>query len=152
MVWRKRIMSIETIADALEEGLVVIDQDEKIKVFNKSAKEITGIIYDNSLEHPSGRINKGDYVLIADINLGEDDGNLSYRGLELIGIRDKRIAKGTTILAIGRYGLAQANYKFFSQDLAFNEFNLEDRIDALISRPVSATLPRVFFSSLRWPG
>lgn len=94
----------ESILDAVEEGLVVIDMSGKIKTYNKRAKEITGILLSSATPHDSGKLEKGDLVIIADNRLGYDDGGLAVQDLEKIGIENKALTQGEAFVAVGIYG------------------------------------------------
>lgn len=95
--------SYECILDAVEEGLIVIDQFGKVRTYNKRAKEITGIILNQAVPHPSGKLEKGDLVIIADNRLGYDDGELTSGDLKKIGVQAKDISQGEAFVAIGLY-------------------------------------------------
>ncbi len=69
------------IADSLDEGLIYIDRCRRFQIFNQKAKEITGIIFENSASHPAGTIEDGDIVIIADNDIGNDDGKLALEDL-----------------------------------------------------------------------
>ncbi len=93
---------LESIANGLGRGLVYIRENGTIGAYSKLAKEITGIRLPESQGHPSGRIEEGDIVIIADNDLGNDD-NLSPADLKLLNIKEKNIAPGDAVLAIGVY-------------------------------------------------
>jgi transcriptional regulator with PAS, ATPase and Fis domain len=93
----------ESILDAVEEGLVVIDMSGKIKTYNRRAKEITGILLSNSTPHESGKLEKGDLVIIADTRLGYDDGGLTAQDLSAIGIENGTLTQGEAFVAVGLY-------------------------------------------------
>lgn len=94
----------ESILDAVEEGLVVIDMSGKIQTYNRRAKEMTGILLSNSTPHDSGKLEAGDLVIIADNRLGYDDGGLTAQDLQKIGIYDKMLTQGEAFVAVGIYG------------------------------------------------
>ncbi|MFV0518005.1 MAG: sigma-54 interaction domain-containing protein [Aminipila sp.] len=102
------------IADNIDEGLIYINKSRRFKIFNKKAKEITGIVFENPSSHSAGHIDKGDIVIIADNAIGNDDGDLEPQDLELINIKDKNIKSGDALLAIGVYQNAEmkAAYKY----------------------------------------
>lgn len=120
--------NFEILADALEEGLILVDQEERIRTFNRRAKEIMGVIYDINFMHPQGKLERGDIVLIADNALGVDDGKLEAKDLELLGIYDQRIRKNSALLVLGVYGEDEASYKFFHEDTPMEQLSLEARI------------------------
>lgn len=94
---------IEKLMNNLSRGLVYVGKDKKILIYNQKAREITGIDFDCTNTHEDGQIMAGDIVIIADNDLGDDDGDLSVEDLELINIRDKKIQSGDMILGIGVY-------------------------------------------------
>lgn len=100
MDYRKLITSF---TDEVNEGLIFIDSKGKIQLYNKRAKEIFGIIYDQGVGHPKGFIKEGDIVIIADNDLGQDDGELTPTDLSYIGIKDKNIELGDAIIGVGVY-------------------------------------------------
>lgn len=95
---------ITKFTDVVSEGLIFIDGDGKIQIYNKKAKEIFGVIYNQGKGHEAGKIVKGDIVIIADNYLGGDDGGLQSEDLKLIGIEDEEIDLGDSIIAVGIYG------------------------------------------------
>lgn len=95
---------LQLITDHLEDGIIFVDNECKVKLFNQNAKRITGIIFDKYASHDAGKIETGDIVIIADSAIGEDDGYLSPKDLSLINIVDPDIRKNDCILGIGVYG------------------------------------------------
>ena len=99
----KTIAAFESIASGLGRGLIYIREDYNIGAYSNLAKEITGIrLSSNTNGHAEGVIEEGDIVIIADNDLGNDDG-LSTEELKLINIFDKNIKIGDALLAIGVY-------------------------------------------------
>ncbi len=94
---------IKQFTDMMSEGFIFIDKDGKIQIYNKKAKEVFGVTYNQGKGHEAGRILKGDIVIIADNNLGRDDGGLTPENLKVIGIEDENIDIGDSIIAIGIY-------------------------------------------------
>lgn len=94
---------VNVFTDMMSEGFIVIDNEGKIQVYNKKAKEIFGIIYNQHISHERGSIKKGDIVIIGDNSLSRDDGNLTYSSLKCIGIEDKGIDTGDALIAVGVY-------------------------------------------------
>ena len=92
---------VKMFTDMMSEGFIVIDNNGIIQIYNKKAKEIFGIVYNQQISHGVGKINKGDIVIIGDNSLGRDDGNLDRESLESLGIKDNNIEQGDAILAIG---------------------------------------------------
>lgn len=93
---------INSIFDLIEEGVIVVDQQKKILKYNRSARILFGLENSDSIHHGPGRIEPGDWVLLADNCLGMDDGKLNAKDLKLLGVNDE-LAQGERIVAIGRY-------------------------------------------------
>ena len=99
----KTTAAFESIAAGLGRGLIYIQEDYNIGAYSNLAKEITGIrLPAHSQGHDGGNIEEGDIVVIADNDLGNDDG-LSPEDLKLINIYDSKIKCGDAFLAIGVY-------------------------------------------------
>jgi len=94
---------IETLMDSLNHGLVFVDNEGKISMCNRIAKLYTGIVFDAKVNHDAGKINEGDIVIIADNNLGYDDGNLCKEDLSVINLHDENIHEGCMLVAAGVY-------------------------------------------------
>ncbi|NLX61956.1 MAG: sigma 54-interacting transcriptional regulator [Tissierellia bacterium] len=94
---------VRMFTDMMSEGLIVIDNEGKIQVYNQKAKEIFGIANNGQYYHDRGEISPGDIVIIGDNALGIDDGNLNAKKLEVLGIYDESIQKGDALVAIGVY-------------------------------------------------
>ncbi|MBS4537462.1 sigma 54-interacting transcriptional regulator [Clostridium sp. D2Q-11] len=101
MIFNKELTN--SITDEANEGLIFIDNKGDIQLYNKRAKEIFGIIYDSGIGHKGGQIKEGDIVIIANNNLGQDDGELTPSDLSYIGINDGEIELGDAIAGIGVY-------------------------------------------------
>ncbi|MEG1578187.1 MAG: PAS domain S-box protein, partial [Oscillospiraceae bacterium] len=80
MQQEKLLSMVTNIAD---EGIICLDRDGTITLFNRKAKEITGIALSNSHSHPAGMVEEGDIILLTDNNLGDDDGDLTPEDLAL---------------------------------------------------------------------
>ncbi|MFZ5965957.1 MAG: sigma-54 interaction domain-containing protein [Bacillota bacterium] len=113
--------------DMMSEGFIFIDNQGKIQIYNQKAKEIFGIVFNDGIGHEEGKIEKGDIVIIADNDLGKDDGGLNYDSLKVIGIHDDQIAQGHALLAIGKYlePSVKPIYKHVPKDAELNEYKLE---------------------------
>ena len=88
--------------DLIDEGLIVIDDKGKIKVYNREAAAIFGIDPRIGPGHESGKIKKGDIVLIADNALGRDDGDLAPEDLADLGAKRFDFEKGDAFVLIGK--------------------------------------------------
>jgi len=94
---------IKQFTDIISEGVIFIDNKGIIQVYNKKAKEIFGVIYNQGNGHPAGKISKEDIVIIADNALGKDDGGLKPSDLKVIGIQEDAIDYGDGFVAVGVY-------------------------------------------------
>jgi len=94
---------INQFTDMMSEGFIFIDNNGKIQIYNKKAKEVFGVINNEGKGHEAGKILKGDIVIIADNNLGRDDGGLTPKDLKVIGIDDPNIDIGDPVIAVGVY-------------------------------------------------
>ncbi len=113
-------------ADIMNEGLIYVDKSGIIKFYNEKAKEIVGIKRECRYRHESGKIKKGDIVIIADTSLCEDDGGLIPDDFKLIGIDPKNISKSSAVLAVGIYCDNSIGYcKTKSRRYATDEIKLE---------------------------
>lgn len=102
-------MDVQSIFNAFDEGLFVLDENLRIQWVNLGAKRLLGI--EPSVSEASQRdpvLNQGDLVIIADNELGCDDGALDCALLEHIGIVHAKIEPGNVLVAIGCYGQEDA--------------------------------------------
>lgn len=97
------------VTDLLEDGIICVDSDGIVTLFNRRAKEFTGVVLEGSRSHPAGRLVPGDVVLIADNLLGGDDGGMEPGDLACLGIRDPEILAGDAVLAAGVYQEADSS-------------------------------------------
>lgn len=102
---------LKGVIDNISEGIIIVDTAGIIRVHNKKAREIFGILKSEVIGHENGVIKDGDYVFIVDNNLGKDDGNLNSKDLRKIGIYDNTIEQGDSILCFGIYGEKASNEK-----------------------------------------
>ena len=84
---KSEIKAAELLMNNLNQGIVFVDQDGIIQSCNKMAKEMTGIVIKSLSEHEEGSIVSGDIVVIADNEIGGDDGNLSPEDLKKLTLR-----------------------------------------------------------------
>ncbi|AOT69057.1 sigma-54 interaction domain-containing protein [Geosporobacter ferrireducens] len=94
---------IHQFTDMMSEGFIFIDHQGNIQIYNRKAKEIFGVIHNQGIGHEAGRLEPDDIVIIADNCLGKDDGGLTPKDLSILGIRDKGLEMGDSIIAIGVY-------------------------------------------------
>ena len=99
--------------DLIDEGLIVINNKGKIKVYNREAAAIFGIDPRIGPGHDAGSINMGDIVIIANNALGRDDGNLQPEDLADLGAKSSDFKKGHPFILIGKKGAKKqsADYK-----------------------------------------
>lgn len=118
---------IKDMMDDLNLGVMLIDNECKIQMINDCAKDFTGININNYIEHDKGKIEEGDIVIIADNCLGEDDGGLTSKDLNLINIYDSNIRKGDMVIAIGVYKNSEVapDYKYASDNSFGVPFTLQ---------------------------
>ncbi len=132
--------TVELLMNNLNQGLVFIDNEGKIQSCNKVAKEMTGIIIKSYSEHEAGVIAPGDIVIIADNEIGGDDGNLSVDDLARLNINESDIQKGDMIVAVGVYDNKkfEPEYKYLrgyqpnvelKLDVNYYGFHIEASID-----------------------
>ena len=100
---KSEIKAAELLMNNLNQGIVFVDQSGTIQSCNKKAKEMTGIAIKSLSEHEEGSILPGDIVVIADNEIGGDDGNLTVDDLKKLNIKDTDIQKGDMIVAVGIY-------------------------------------------------
>jgi len=89
--------------DIMSEGLIVIDNEGKIQIYNRKAKEIFGILNSNQQWHDCGKVEAGDIIIIGDNALGMDDGELNSKKLESIGIYNENIKRKDALISVGVY-------------------------------------------------
>ena len=89
--------------DMMSDGFIFIDSKGIIQIYNNKAKEIFGIEYEYDYSHSSGKIEKGDIVIIGDNCIGKDDGGLLPETFKCMGIRDYNINIGDAIIAVGSF-------------------------------------------------
>lgn len=116
---------VNQFTDIMSEGLIFIDDNGIIQVYNNKAKEIFGIINKFDYSHDSGKIEKGDIVIIGDNCLGMDDGGLTSESLKAIGINGSNIEAKDAIIAIGIY----KNEKFETPNFVINKY--DNHVDKL---------------------
>jgi len=92
------------VANHLEEGVIVVDREGHIIVYNNVARSIFGIDPRVGPGHSPGQLMPGDLVLIIDNALGEDDGQLEPNSLNILGIYPGDVKKGQGFLAMGEFG------------------------------------------------
>ena len=112
---------VKQFTDMMSEGFIFIDDVGAIQIYNNKAKEIFGIEYEFDFSHDSGRLEKGDIVIIADTHIGEDDGSLSPEVLKHIGITDANLEKGDSVIAVGRYDKRNSEVTIYKYNKSENK-------------------------------
>lgn len=110
---------LNVVADQFAQGVILLDKEGKIIVYNEQARKIFGIDPRVGPGHPPGQILPGDMVIIVNSSLSTDDGNLKAEDLQALGIHNYKLQKEDAFLAVGEYrfntkGLCKIN----SQSLA----------------------------------
>lgn len=120
---------LDLVSDMVDEGLICVDGEGCVTLFNRKAKEITGILLNSCLAHPAGTVEPGDIVLIADNLLGADDGDLTAQDLLCLGIRDPDLQAGDALLAVGVYGNVEIDpvYRVLKPHASGRDLRLECR-------------------------
>ncbi|NSW92174.1 MAG: sigma 54-interacting transcriptional regulator [Firmicutes bacterium] len=97
------IKILREYADYICEGLIFIDSDGKIQLFNKKAREIFSIKHIKDSSSQPGSIAKGDIVIVGDSAFGGDDGILISEDLNILGLTNQNSMCGAAIVAISVY-------------------------------------------------
>jgi transcriptional regulator with PAS, ATPase and Fis domain len=103
---------VRTFTDMMSEGFIVIDKTGTIQIYNDKAKEIFGLKASGRFSHDRGRVEIGDLVIIADNNVGKDDGNLNNSILKVLGMKDGIVGKGDALILVGEYGNPEVEPEF----------------------------------------
>lgn len=125
-----------------KEGFIYIDNDTRIQLYNKRAKEIFGIDQNTGTGHPSGTIRKGDIVIIGDNCLGKDDGDLRPEDLRKIGIINEGIRISDIIMGVGLFeeeGTVPVYKHYHFNDGAVQNFALDSNVSGV---PISVRIDR----------
>ena len=97
-------LEIGNLCDHFEQGLIIIDSDGFIQLYNRAAQEFFGLLPSPGPGHPAGRLEAGDIVIIADNRLGRDDGNLNRQHLDILGLAKASVNPDEGLLAVGQVG------------------------------------------------
>jgi sigma-54 dependent transcriptional regulator, acetoin dehydrogenase operon transcriptional activator AcoR len=104
------LIEIQQIVENISEGIISINNEQRINIINKKAKEIFGISYKYDIGHPAGKLNKGDIIIIGDNCIGEDDGGIRGSDFIKLGINEN-IPQKSAFVYIGEYG-KENSYKY----------------------------------------
>lgn len=119
---------LEELFETDHKGVIYVKEDRTIGSYSTCAKRITGILLEGDQQHPSGQLEEGDIVIIADNELGNDD-EMSAEKLKSIGIADPNIQKGDALLAVGVYH----NKKFHPQYKFIKGYNPNARFELSVN-------------------
>lgn len=112
--------------DLVGRGVIAIDSQGTIQVYNRKAMALFGIDPRAGPGHPPGRLKSGDVVLLADNMLGGDDGGLTPEHLATIGVGPAGVVPGGAVVVIGTYPSPPGSATFRSgpphADLAVSGF------------------------------
>lgn len=119
----------------MSEGFIFIDSNGSISLYNDSAKEIFGLINRSKIHHESGKLEKGDIVIIGNNEMGADDGNMDEESLKLLGLEQGDISEGDAFLLISEYkgkNIANIVGKKYSEKLKLVDDSLQMEIEGSI--------------------
>lgn len=104
---------LQSILDSSTHAIFTLNSNGIVTHINRQAKEQFGLVNHSQFSHGAGRLNRGDFVILGDTAIGEDDGNLRPEELKWIGVNDKKIRPGDIVLAAGLYDVegSRAVYK-----------------------------------------
>ena len=104
---------LQSILDSSSHAIFTLNSRGIVTHINRQAKEQFGLVNHSEFSHGAGRLNRGDFVILGDTAIGEDDGNLRPEELKWIGVNDKKIRPGDIVLAAGLYDVegSHAVYK-----------------------------------------
>lgn len=94
--------TMETLSTGIGKAMIFVQENGTVGACNQSMKELLGIIFPNDRSHEKGRLEKGDIIIIADNEIGNDD-KMQPCDLEKLNIFDKSISSGDVLLAVGAY-------------------------------------------------
>ncbi|MCH4887463.1 AAA family ATPase [Acidaminobacter sp. JC074] len=120
-------LEIEDFVDEMSEGLIAIDEDGIIMKYNAKARQMLGAKRNCLWDHPAGRLNEGDIVIMAYTAFGADKGGIDREDLKAFGIDLLSIEKGTSLLAVGQYKTGvRGKSKLKHPDRTLDTFVMED--------------------------
>lgn len=103
----------EQILAEIQEGVLLTDPDGIITYMNRQSEEILGLRHPVPMPHAAGRLEYGDWLLIADTALGLDDGGLDEKDLADLGYKGN-LKKGEGILLWCQYGQGRCFHQSIS--------------------------------------
>jgi len=100
----KMKLDINSLCDHFDHGMIIIDSDGIIQLYNLAAQEFFGLLPSPGPGHPAGCLEAGDIVIIAVNRLGRDDGNLNPQLLDIVGLAKASVNHDEGLLAVGQVG------------------------------------------------
>ncbi len=116
--------TLKAIPDFLEQGIIVIDHQGFIQLYNKKAVELFGLNPSYQPGHLKGKLEKGDLVILANNSLDCDDGGLKPIDLKKIGVNPGNLKRGDMFVAIGVLG-SEPGTGILKKDSGKNKNTLE---------------------------
>lgn len=105
---------LQSIMEASSQAMFTLDREGRITHINRLTKNYFGLFNHSRYSHGPGQLQPGDLVVIADTQIGTDDGNLLPTDLERLNICDKKLCTGDLIAAVGLFDTPNSKpvYKF----------------------------------------
>lgn len=123
----KHELKVNDFIDEMNEGVITINDSGIINTYNTKAKEMLGARRNCFNSHESGKLEKGDIVILAYTSFGADKGGINSKDLKSLGIDFLDIEKGTTLLAVGQYLTQKAGRsKIKHADNLVDQFIMDD--------------------------
>ncbi|WP_240839688.1 sigma-54-dependent Fis family transcriptional regulator [Acidaminobacter sp. JC074] len=120
-------IGLNDFLDDLNEGIISINKEGLIQVYNTKAKDILGASRHCHLTHEAGKLEKGDMVILAFTSFGQDTGGIDHKDLKVLGIDIMALEKGTTLLAVGQYKTGKSGkIKLKGPDHSMDSIAMED--------------------------
>ncbi|MGE5483710.1 MAG: sigma 54-interacting transcriptional regulator [Ignavibacteriales bacterium] len=94
----------KTLDSIIAEGLIIVDRDGVIRLYNERAREMFHLDPRSGPGHPPGVAIPGDIVMFCTNALGGDDGGMRPEDLSMIGVDPKGIEPGDAVVVIGELG------------------------------------------------
>ena len=122
--------TMEALSLGLGQAMVFVQEDGTIGACNQSMKEMLGFVFSQDRSHEAGKLEKGDILIIADIEMGSDD-KLSPEDLAYLNLQDAELSTGDSIAAICLYkdNRKPANYKYISRTGSEKKITVSEKMD-----------------------
>lgn len=123
---------IEDFLDDMSEGFIAIDEKGHIIEYNSKAKQMLGARRNCLWEHPEGKLETGDIVIMAYTSFGADKDGIQREDLSAFGIDLLSIEKGASLLAVGQYNTGmKGKSKIKHPGRSLDQFVMEDTFMAV---------------------